>query len=284
VNKDVPVRLFTQGAVAEGFIADKENAVLSHNTVTVSGPKEIIEQIDFAAVYVDIEGQEDTIVDTNRHTLCGKDGEPIEDVSAVTVNVSDIQVTVRIYQIKEIPIKIDVKAGGGLMPEDVKVTPSSSMIVVSGPKSALKELHEIEYLVDLSQLKESQVLTFAIALPAGVENVSGITEIQVDVKVPEIKIKIIEIDSSLFKPKNEPEGAKIGMLTQILKVQVRGRENRLQEISAENIIVYVDFENAEPGTGSYAYTIEIVGFSDVGVVYSEMPDKIIAFISFDVTE
>jgi YbbR domain-containing protein len=284
VNKDVPVRLFTQGTVAEGFIADKENAVLSHNTVTVSGPKEIVEQIDFAAVYVDIEGQEDTIVETSRHTLCGTDGEPIEDVSAVTVNVSDIQVTVRIYQIKEIPINIRVEAGGGLMPEDVKVTPSSSMIVVSGPKSALKELHEIEYLVDLSQLKESQVLTFAIALPAGVENVSGITEIQVDVKVPEIKIKIIEIDSSLFKPKNEPEGAKIGMLTQILKVQVRGRENRLQEISAENIIVYVDFEHAEPGTGSYAYTIEIVGFSDVGVVYSEMPDKIIAFISFDVTE
>lgn len=270
VNKDVPVRLFTQGAVAEGFIADKENAVLSHNTVTVSGPKEIIEQIDFAAVYVDIEGQEDTIVDTNRHTLCGKDGEPIEDVSAVTVNVSDIQVTVRIYQIKEIPIKIDVKAGGGLMPEDVKVTPSSSMIVVSGPKSALKDLHEIEYLVDLGQLKESQVLTFAIALPAGVENVSGITEIHVDVKVPEIKIKIIEVDASLFQLLNVPEDVAVAIRNEQLQIKVRGRENKLEEIKPEDIVVTIDLSNAVPGSDYYTCTIEIRGTNDVGVVYDEV--------------
>lgn len=270
VNKDVPVRLFTQGTVAEGFIADKENAVLSHNTVTVSGPKEIVEQIDFAAVYVDIEGQEDTIVETSRHTLCGTDGEPIEDVSAVTVNVSDIQVTVRIYQIKEIPINIRVEAGGGLMPEDVKVTPNRSTILVAGPKSALKDLHEIEYLVDLGQLKESQVLTFAVTLPAGVENVSGITEIQVDVKVPEIKIKIIEIDSSLFQLLNVPEDVAVAIRTEQLQIKVRGRENKLEEIEPEDVVVTIDLSDAVPGSDYYTCTIEIRGTNDVGVVYDEV--------------
>ena len=270
VYKDVPVQLFTQGTVAEGFIADKENAVLSHNTVTVSGPKEIVEQIDFAAVYVDIEGQEDTIVETSRHTLCGKDGEPIEDVSAVTVNVSDIQVTIRIYQIKEIPINIRVEAGGGLMPDDVTVTPNRSTILVAGPKSALKDLHGIEYLVDLGQLKESQVLTFAVTLPAGVENVSGITEIQVDVKVPEIKIKIIEIDSSLFQLLNVPEDMAVAIRTEQLQIKVRGRENKLEEIKPEDVIVTIDLSDAMPGSDYYTCTIEIRGTNDVGVVYDEV--------------
>ena len=44
-RKDVPVRLFAEGAVPEGFIADMENAALSHATVTVSGPKEVVDRI-----------------------------------------------------------------------------------------------------------------------------------------------------------------------------------------------------------------------------------------------
>ena len=282
-RKDVPIRLFAEGVVPEGFIADMENATLSHATVTVSGPKEVVDQIEYAAITVDLEGKMDTIVETYRHTLCGADGNPVEDVSTVTVNVSDIRVTLRVYQIKEIPIIIHVQSGGGLGPEDVEVTPNRTTLVVAGAQSALKDLNEIEYTVDLGKLKESQVLTFKVALPAGVENVSGITEILVDVKVPEIKIKVVEVESEHFILLNVPENANIGMWTERLEIQIRGRENRLHEVTAENIIVYVDFSNAKEGSSPYKCTIEIVGVSDVGVVYNETGYKITAFVSFTIT-
>lgn len=265
IRKEVPVRVNYTGTLPDGYSADVQNAVLDHTTVTVTGPKEVVEKIEYAAISVDVTGREDNIVETYRHTLCGADGAPVEDVSAVTVNVSDIRVTVRVYQLKEIPLVIRVQDGGGLTASDVTITPSRTAIVVSGPKATLEGLNEIELLVDLSVLTESQMLTFDITLPEGITNVSGISQVNVDVQVPEMTTRTITVSSDQFRMVNVPENVSIGILTELLRIQVRGRENRLNELTAENIVVYVDFSNAIiGGTDSYSCVIEVTGVSDVG--------------------
>ena len=206
-------------------------------------------------------------METIRHTLCGADGNPIEDVSSVTVNASDIRVTIRVYQLKELPLVIRVEDGGGLSASDVTITPNRTSIVVSGPKSALADLSEIELLVDLSLLTESQMLTYDITLPEGVTNVSGVSQVNVDVKVPEMTTRTITVSASQFIWTNVPENVNIGVLTELLRITVRGRENRLEEMTSENIVVYVDFSSAIPGTtDSYTCTVEVVDVNDVGAV------------------
>lgn len=266
IRKEVPVRVNYTGTLPDSFSADTQNAVLDHTTVTVQGPKDVVDQIEYASISVDLTGREENIVETVRHTLCGADGNPVEDVSSVTVNASDIRVTVRVYQIKEIPIVIRVEEGGGLTTADVTITPSRTAIVVSGHKSALADLHEIELLVDLGVLTESQLLTFDITLPEGVTNVSGVSQVNVDVKVPEMTTRTLAVTSDRFVLLNVPENVDIAVLTELLHIQVRGRENRLDELTAENITVYIDFTDALPGGRSYNCTIEITGVSDVGAV------------------
>ena len=269
VRKEVPVRIRENGAVPENFVADVQNAVLNHKIVTVTGPEEVVNQICYADINVDLTGRTDTIVETRRYTLCDRDGNPIEDVSSVTVNVSEIQLTVKVVQIKEIPIEIVVKDGGGLTAEEVTVTPNWSSILVSGPVSSLLGFEKIQLEVDLNKLTESTVLRLPVQLPENITNESGISEVEVDVKMPEMTTKMLVIPRAKFVYLNVPEGLKPVPDAVVLRVYVRGRENRLAEVTEDNIKVSIDFSGATAGRDHYTCMIEIIGVSDVGVVYSD---------------
>ena len=273
LTKEVPVDIRYIGALKESFVADMQNPVLDHATVTVSGPQEIVDQIHTAAIEVDLTGRSDNIVETYRHTLCDENGDPIEDVSAVTVNVSDIRVTVRVWQIKEIPIVIQVVDGGGLTAEDITATPNHTSILVSGSEAALAGFDKIELFIELNHLTASGTLPFKIELPQNVNNESGISEILVDVKVPEMTKKVIFVSQERFVMINVPENMQADIWKGQLLVTVRGRENKLQDVTEDNIVVYIDFSKAFPGTSYYNCTIEIVDVEDVGVVYDESTEN-----------
>lgn len=279
VRKNVPVRPNYTGTMPDSFVADVQNAVLDHTFVTVTGPSEVVEKIEYASIDVDLTGRKDTIVETCRHTLCGADGNPVEDVSSVTVNVSDIRLTVRVYQIKEIPVVIRVVDGGGLTAADVTAVPNRSSILVSGTEAALADLNQIELVVDLGLLTESKVMEFIIELPENVTNESGISKVEVDVKVPQMTTTLVIVPAEEFVLRNVPEGMWIMIQAEQLVVKVRGRENRLEDLTKENVTVYIDFADALPGTTYYHCTIEINGVSDVGVVYGENGYRVLAIVS-----
>lgn len=279
VHKEVPVNITYTGKLPDSFVADVQHAVLDHTTVTVTGPEEVVERIEYASVEVDLTDRVENIVETCRYTLCDANGQPIEDVSAVTVNVSDIRLTVRVWMIKELPVEIIIKDGGGLTASDVTATPSRDSIMVSGSEAALRGLDKIELLVDLSLLTESKVLEFAIELPEDVTNESGISKVEVDVQVPEMTTKVLVIPKDQFVLLNVPEGMSAAPLTEALRVVIRGRENRLEDVTVDNITVYIDFKDAVAGPNYYNCTVEISGVEDVGVVYGENEYRVLAIVS-----
>jgi YbbR domain-containing protein len=279
VHKEVPVNITYTGKLPDSFVADVQHAVLDHTTVTVTGPEEVVERIEYASVEVDLTDRVENIVETCRYTLCDENGQPIEDVSAVTVNVSDIRLTVRVWMIKELPVEIIIKDGGGLTADDVTATPSRDSIMVSGSEAALRGLDKIELLVDLSLLTESKVLEFAIELPEDVTHESGISKVEVDVKVPETTTKVLVIPKDQFVLLNVPEGMSAAPLTEALRVVIRGRENRLEDVTVDNITVYIDFKDAVAGPNYYNCTVEISGVEDVGVVYGENEYRVLAIVS-----
>ena len=279
VQKEVPVRIVPTGKMPENFVADIQNATLDHTTVTVSGPEEVVEKIKYADIYLDLTNRVDNIVEAYRHTLCDEDGNAVEDVSSVTVNVGEIRMTVKVWQIKELPVYIKVVDGGGLTAADIVAEPNMTSIMVSGPEAALRNLDKIELVIDLSLLTESQVLRFPVELPENVKNESGISEIQVTVQVPEMTTKTLTIAKTQFILANVPEGNTATVLTEALRLVVRGRENRLQDLTEANITVYIDFSEAMPGPNYYNCTIEIDGVEDVGVVYGDNDYRVLVILS-----
>lgn len=265
-TKQIDVVLAYTGRVPDGYNVDKQSAITDVTAVTVTGPRDIINQIGMAKITVDLTDRSETIVESLRYSLCDEAGEPIEDVSSVTTNQGEIRVTVPIQKVKDILLTYTLVEGGGLAADDVTITMDYDTITVAGSTAKLNELgDEIDLgTIDLSTITESQKLTFPIELPEGVTNQSGITEVTVDVQLPAMETRTYTVTN--FKAENVPAGMTVNFTTKVLQVSVRGRGPVLDKLTASNITVVVDFKNAAPGSSSYLAEIRIEGFDTVGAV------------------
>ncbi len=264
-RKDVPVKLVYTGTLPAGYTADRQNVVLDHTTVTISGPKDVVDQIAEAKIIVDLDGRTETIVETFRHALCDEKGDPVADVSDITANVSDVKVTVLIRKLKDVPLKLEVIPGGGVSAEMADITMDRDMITVSGSEAALKDLNFLIIgSVELGKLTGTTDLTFDIVLPEGVTNVTGVTTVTVHVELPEMQTRSYTVKQ--FQAINVPRGAKIKFLTEQLVVEIRGPVELLDQLKPEDIVAVVDFSEAQAGTAVYEAEIRISGLNGVGAV------------------
>lgn len=260
-TKEIPVSLNYTGQVPEGYYVDKQSATVDHTAVNVTGPKQIITEIEQAVIEVKLEGRSETIVEDLRYALCDKNGEPIADVSSVTTDCGEIRTTVSIQQLKELKLTYQIVDGGGLKGSDVSVTADYETITVAGSPAVLQNLEEIPLgTVDLGAMTESTALVFPIKLPEGVSNQSGITEVQLDVELPEMEIR--EYNITNIQLTNTPEGWKAESLSQALTVKIRGRGPVLERITSEILAAQVDLTDAELGTATYEAQILIEGFGE----------------------
>lgn len=264
-QKEIPVQVVFNGNLPENFTADRQNVQLDHSTVTVSGPKAVIEKIDHAQIVMDLNNQTNTISQVYRHTLCGEDGEPIADVSMVTVNVSDIRATLTVRKLKDIPLKLEILPGGGITEEMIVVTLERDSITVSGSAAVVDSLEEIVIgSVNLAELSGDLSKSYDIVLPEGLINVTGVTAVKVDVKMPVMKTRRMIVTN--FENVNLPGQASVTYITEQLVVDIRGPETLVDALQSENIVALVDFSGAKPGKDTYTATIEIRDFEGVGAV------------------
>lgn len=260
--KEIPVELTYEDRVPEGYYVDRQSAALEYETVTVTGPKEIIGQIALAKITLNLENRIETISESLRYALCDAEGNPIEDVSSVTTDRGEIKVTVSIQQLKEVKLIYTVVDGGGLTSADVKVTADYETVTVAGSTAALLGLDEINLgTVDLGELTESTELVLPIKLPEGVSNQSGFTVVHLQVGLPELETRTYSI--SQFRTDNVPQGLTAQIYTQFIEVKIRGRGPILDRIKPEHITAVVDLTGEEAGMFSLPVEFEIAGFGAV---------------------
>ncbi len=269
-KKEIPVKVVYTGTLPDGYTADRQNITLDHTTVTVSGPKDVIDQIAQAKIAIDLSDQVQTISNTYRHTLCGEDGEPVVDVSTVTANVSDIRATVIIRKLKDVALEINVIPGGGITEQMAIILPDRDSITVAGSEAALKDLNKILLgSIDLGKITGDTTLSFEIVLPDGVTNVTGVTTVSVEVKMPEMASRTYTV--TRFEAINVPTGTEVVFLTEQLLVEMRGQPAVLNVLKADDLVAVVDFSDAQPGSASYEATIRVDGVEGVGAIGSIDP-------------
>lgn len=260
-TKEIPVAINFIGRVPEGYYVDKQSATLDRMAVNVTGPKAIITQIEQAVVDVDLEGHNEIIVEDLRYTLCDQTGEPIEDVSSVTTDTGQIRVTVSVQKLKELKLTYQVVDGGGLKASDVDISMDYDVVTAAGSAAALENLEEINVgTVELETLTESTQLVFPVKLPEGISNHSGIGEVKVDVKLPEMEIREYTITN--IQLTGVPEGWEAQSLAQALPVKIRGRGPVLDRVTADILTAQVDLSHAELGNATYEVKVLIEGFGE----------------------
>ena len=265
-NKEVPVEIIWEGSTPEGFMSDRENRVLDYANVTVVGPASVADLIEKAVISVNLSEQRESISQDYRYTLCDKDGNPV-DAELITTNVETVHLDVKIQQVKEVKLTVDVIYGGGATESNTTVTVAPETIRLSGGEAVLAELGDTIMLgkVDLGSIEKSQTVTLPVTLPEGVTNLSNITEAQVDIKFSGLITKEFVVENIMAE--NIPEGLEADIMEEKLTVIVRGPAADLLKLKEEDVSIRADFTGAVEGTSTFKATVHFPQeFATLGAV------------------
>ncbi len=264
---EVPVVPQYVGTVPEGYQTDKENMVLDHQFITVTGPASVVDQIKIAKILVDLEGKTEPINQKYAYTLCNKDGEPVVSERIMT-DVSEVNLSLKIRRYKEIQLVVNVVYGGGATETNTVIQQDLKTIQVSGTQQQLDDLGDSLSLgeIRLGEIPENTTKEFEIKLPEGVENLTGKDTVSVKIEFSNLVSKSIKVSN--IQAKNVPPGMKANIVTMEMAVVVRGPKAQIDALTAENLRVQVDFADAQAGADTYKALVQVNSgtFKGVGAV------------------
>lgn len=273
-TSEVPVVVDFGGTLGLDYIAYKDELVLDRETVTLTGPKDLVDQITQAVVRVDLTDRVESITNASYgYTLCDKDGEAV-DITGITPDVETVKLTVKIQRVKEIQLAVNVIYGGGATEENTTVILDQQTIKVSGSDTVLDALGDKLVLgtIKLAEIQENTTLTYELEellQSKGVDNLSGITEVTAEISFMDLVTKTLTVTQ--IDVTGLPGNMDYSVDAKKLTVTVRGPEELISSISAEDITVTVDLTNAALGTDRYTARFEMgEGFEAVGIIGSHM--------------
>ena len=255
ITKNVEVVPMYIGSVPEGMIAHTEEAELDHGTIEVTGPESVMERISQAVIQVNLDEQTQTIAGEYVYTLCDKEGKPV-DSALLTTNVEAVNLMLKIQQVKEIDLKVKVIAGGGATEETSTITIEPAKIRISGPEALLEDLEYLEIgTIDLGALTKAETLEFAVVLPDGVTNETGVTSAKVDVNFPNLRTRKISVTN--IQIAGLPESLQAELITESIELTIRGLAEQVDAIKESDLVVTVDLSDAQSGSFTKGVTIVI---------------------------
>ena len=254
-SKTIYIRGERLGTPAEGFMAGEMS--FSEDTIVVSGEQLAVSNISYARVSVDLEGASENIVTVADFDLIDFNGDVV-DKSLFRTNVENVQVTVPILRIKELPLEVKFIESPGSMVENIKCKIEPESVTVAG---ASKNISKLEYIlldeIDLSTVTQDTTFTIPIPLPAGSTNLSGEEEATVTITFQNMETRTLTIDSESISYINEPEGTTVTVVTNEMDVTLRGPALILDAVEPFNIRVVGDLSDVTADNGDYAVPAEV---------------------------
>ena len=248
-------------------------------TLTISGRAELVNQVAYAKVIVTGENLTESVGDYFPFQLIGASGDPLDlDISC---DVDMIYTSFPIRATAEIPLEVKVTPGGGLGDSDIDVKLDTDSIVVAGSREAVDALVNLGAItvasIDLAALEDDVAenggeRTYPIPLTDELENVSGVTEVTVTLKIrKQVETREFEVKADRISTANVPEGWQPSIITQVLKVKIRGTTALLDELTEENIWAVANLQEINAATGQHTVSASVYLNSagsegDVGVV------------------
>ncbi|MGN8897380.1 CdaR family protein [Flavonifractor sp. HCP28S3_F3] len=263
-SKDVDVRGVFEGSIADGY--QRGEFSMAPEKVTVSGPQELVEQVDYARVTVTQTDMNATYSQDTGYTLIDYDGNPIF-ADELETEPETVLVTLPVEKLKEVELTVDIIPGGGATADDVEIDIEPKTIMVSGSDEDLENLDSISLgEIDLADVFGSLTQSMPIQLDSVLTNVSGITEAKVTVTVKGLTTKVLQVSNISFI--NKPAGYQADVVTQSCSVQIRGTEEAVAAVTASQLRIVADLSAVELSTGNQTIPVKVYldGSSDVGVV------------------
>lgn len=263
-SKQVEVKCELVGNVAEGYNAGQLQ--MSHSQIEIWGQQELIDQVAYAKVKLDIGSATGSISETLGVQYYTAEGEEL-DASGIRTTVEKIQVSLPVFVTKELRLTMNYIAAPGARLRSMSASLDPATIMVSGPAEVLRDRESI-ILGDFDLLSvgnAESTHTYGITVPEGCTNLSGVTRSTLTISYPDRTSAVVVTNHIRYD--NAPEGRDLSVQTPEVAVSVFGTEADISALSGENITLVVNLSDYSSALGSYAVpaTVEINSGGDIGV-------------------
>ena len=277
-SKMVEVRVKTVGTINAEYISGEATA--EPRTVRLIGASKELGDVHHALVTLEYNDLSHSIEGDYSYVLMDNNGNPLEyygegaepEFSYKTIQREQDSVFVRlpIQMMKEIELAVEFVEGGGVTGPNAETLISPATVKVAGEPDVIRTLNKIVIgKVDLSSFATTFEATYDIKYPNDVEPISGQTEAQVKITITGVQSR--EITTNNITVSNVPEGFEEVLVTESLKITVRGPQSIIPMIQPENIRVVADYTAGEAntaGTSSLPAQVFIDGYPQAGAVGS----------------
>ncbi len=272
-SQEIPIEGEFTGSVAEGYLAgDTQDFDFSPKVVVVSGRLEDVNQVARAVVTVDDEGLTETVDREFPFRLEDRSGNELD--LDVTCDVETVSVRFPIQATAEIPLVVSFTDGGGVGADEAAAELSVESIAVAGATEAVEAIKAAGAInlgtVNLDSVRDGDVLTFPVPLTDELTNLTGVTSVDVTVRLnKQLEERTFEVSS--INCINVPEGWTADIITKVLSVTVRGEPDLLDAVTDENLLAVADLQDMTPSAGGYTATVRVYlniapSIAEVGVL------------------
>lgn len=232
-------------------------------TVIVSGPKILVEDVSHAAVYLDAGRLDSSISMVGKLTLVNKAGEDVTN-PFLKLSKNEVRVSIPLYEYKELTVDVPTKYGY-FNESNSKITINPPTIAVKGDPVVLDKINKISTTaIDETKIVGDSTIILGLIVPDNISIASGETN-NVSVTVNHIgtTIKSISVDDINVVSSKDID---YSVQTAVVNVTLRGSADILELIDENSIVATVDLSGFEDTVGVISVPLTItMKDSDNGV-------------------
>ena len=226
--------------------------VFEYAKVNVRASKETLDSITFVKALIDVTNVTGEFTQKAKIVAYDKNGQPVNadivpDEISVTVPVSSPN--------KVVPIEVEIN---GTLPDNLAIDSISmdqKSVTIYASESVLSKIDKVVVTLDASTISKDTTILRPISLPSGV-NSSNVNQLTLDIKVKEAVTKVIDNVNIYYR--NNTNNYKFtpvdGKTT--TSVEVSGTLENVESITADDIYVSFDMENARPGVQEFTLSVD----------------------------
>ncbi len=190
-TKDLVVAFEVVGTPASGYVYDTPQ---HYQTVSVSGPEEVLDTIVSAYVPINVTGADKNISADYPVYLIDADGKEVKS-DEITVRNSVVSVSIPVEQIREVPLSVDIILGEEVYDEHIaghEIVPEK--VTIKGEPSDILGIK----FIDIGDIEETNLIlrqeTFMFELPTieGIEYIDAPENATVNIEYTDYTSKIYD--------------------------------------------------------------------------------------------
>ncbi|MCQ2405900.1 MAG: CdaR family protein [Oscillospiraceae bacterium] len=268
VSKYIDVTGIFNGSMAPGYVI--EPLEFSPSTVKITGTSAELADVKYAYVTVERSDVDKTVSFDTDYALMSAEGDIIDNDNIERAEET-VSVTLPVLATKEIPLTVNLIAGGGASEINVISTISPSpTVTLSGDSDVLSGVNRLVLdSIDLSDIDGTFKKSYKLAIPNDTQIIKGTTDVTLELEIVGLVQKKVTVSAENISVTNLTEGYSVEIINDnIPNVVLRGRETALSAVADVNVRAVADLSQQGNVTGVFTLPVKIFvdGSADVGAV------------------